>query len=129
MTELPAAAQVGLGGQQAQRSQHGVQVTLSHRLARLLKIPPILQVKVAVEIFRALQRQLHFWLRARRSPRALFANSRNSPSENGACGPFTAFNSSASNSGLSSSRFGSARGSRATCLSPSVSTINSPRHA
>ena len=84
MAELPVAAQVRLGSQQAQRSQHGTQVMVSHRLPRPLKISLVLQVKVAVEIFRALQRQLHFWRRARCSRRALFADSRNSPSENGA---------------------------------------------
>jgi hypothetical protein len=52
VAKLPAAAQVGLCSQQAQRNQHSLQVMLGYSLARLLKIPPILQVKVAVEIIR-----------------------------------------------------------------------------
>ena len=65
MPKLPLAAQPGLSSQQAQRPQQSLQVTLRDRLARLLKIPPVLQIEVAVEIIRAKQRQIHFWRRAR----------------------------------------------------------------
>ena len=55
--------------------------------------------------------------------------SRISAAEYGVKGPLAALSNSASSSGLSSSSPSAARGSNATCLFPSVTTINSPLQA
>ncbi len=60
MMELPRAAQLGLSNQQTQRTPQRLLVTLCYRLARLLKIPPVLPVEIAIEFIRTLQRQIHF---------------------------------------------------------------------
>jgi hypothetical protein len=60
MPKLPLAAQPGLSSQQTQRAEQSLQVTLRYRFARLLKIPPVLQIEVVIEIIGAMQRQIHF---------------------------------------------------------------------
>ena len=72
--------------------------------AGLIEIPAVLPVEIGVEFVGAIQRPFHRRCLARCSRKARSAISRNSPSRIGACGPFTAFNNSTSNSGLSFSQ-------------------------
>ena len=108
-TKSSLHSKAGMRCELAQGGQDRGQKAFGNLLTRLFQIPAIRVLEITVKIVRASQRKTHGLRRALRSRTTLSAISRSSPSRSGECGPLTAFNNSASSSGLSSSR-SSARG-------------------